>query len=114
MIGAFLFGALGLGFFACGRKQRAIVPLCTGVALFIFPYFMPNITLLLIVDDHIDSDTLFLENIVVLAAYIDFIFQLRAPHTHATEHCPSLGQYLYIKNFKVMHQYYSLYTAYRP
>jgi len=49
MIGAFLFGALGLGFFTYGRKQRAIVPLCTGVALFIFPYFMPNITLLLIV-----------------------------------------------------------------
>ena len=38
-----LFGAIGLGFFTYGTRQRAIVPLCTAVALFIFPYFIENI-----------------------------------------------------------------------
>ena len=35
-----LFGAIGLGFFVCGRKQRAIVPLVCGLALMVFPYFV--------------------------------------------------------------------------
>ncbi len=44
-----LFGSIGLGFFLYGKKQRAIVPLCTGIALSIFPYFIPNLTLLILV-----------------------------------------------------------------
>jgi len=43
-----LFGAIGLGFFSYGKKQRAIVPLVTGVGLFIFPYFVSNLYLLVI------------------------------------------------------------------
>ena len=43
------FSAIGLGFFTYGRKQKAVVPLLVGVALFIFPYFMPNIYTLFIV-----------------------------------------------------------------
>ena len=35
-----LFGAIGLVFFVCGRKQRAIVPLVCGLALMVFPYFV--------------------------------------------------------------------------
>lgn len=49
LIWGVLFGAIGLGFFTYGRKQKAVVPLLTGIALFIFPYFMPNIYALLIV-----------------------------------------------------------------
>ena len=44
-----LFGAIGLGFFVYGTKQKAVVPLLTGIALFVFPYFMPNVYILVIV-----------------------------------------------------------------
>ena len=42
IVWAMFFGAMGLGYFTYGRKQRAVVPLVCGVSLFIFPYFMPN------------------------------------------------------------------------
>jgi len=35
-----IFGGLGVGYFSYGRKQKAIVPLLLGIALFIFPYFI--------------------------------------------------------------------------
>jgi hypothetical protein len=44
-----LFGAFGFGFFIYGKKQKAIVPLCTGIVLCIFPYFMSNVYMLVIV-----------------------------------------------------------------
>lgn len=44
-----LFGAIGLGFFIYGKRQRAIVPFVVGVTLFIFPYFISNVYLLVIV-----------------------------------------------------------------
>ncbi len=43
-----LFGGIGIGFFSYGRKQRAVVPLLTGVALFVLPYFVPNVTIMVI------------------------------------------------------------------
>jgi len=49
LIWGMLFGAIGIGFFSYGRKQRALIPLFTGIALFVFPYFVPNVTVLLIV-----------------------------------------------------------------
>lgn len=44
-----LFGAIGLGFFTYGKKQKAVVPLFVGLALFIFPYFVSNLYLLVFV-----------------------------------------------------------------
>jgi len=41
-----LFGSIGLGYFIYGRKQRAAVPLVTGLALMVFPYFVSNAWLL--------------------------------------------------------------------
>jgi len=41
-----LFGTIGLGFFSYGRKQRAIVPLVSGICLFIVPYVFTNVYLL--------------------------------------------------------------------
>ena len=38
-----LFGAIGLGYFMYGKKQKSVVPLFVGIALFIFPYFISNI-----------------------------------------------------------------------
>ena len=43
-----LFGAIGVGFFTYGKKQKAIVPLCAGIALCIVPYFIANIYLLVL------------------------------------------------------------------
>jgi len=48
IVWAMFFGAIGLGYFTYGRKQRAVVPLVCGVSLFIFPYFMPNVYVLVV------------------------------------------------------------------
>jgi len=49
LIWGMLFGAIGLGFFTYGKKQMAAVPLLTGIALFIVPYFISNVFILVIV-----------------------------------------------------------------
>ncbi len=41
-----LFSSIGLGYFLYGRKQRAAVPLLCGIALMAYPYFVPNVLLL--------------------------------------------------------------------
>ena len=43
-----LFGSVGLGFFVYGRKQRAVVPLVCGLLLMVFPYFVSNVALLVV------------------------------------------------------------------
>jgi len=40
------FGSIGLGFFAYGRKQKAVVPMVCGLGLMIYPYFVANTVLL--------------------------------------------------------------------
>jgi hypothetical protein len=49
LIWGVLFGAIGLGFFAYGRKQKAVVPLFAGIALFTVPYFVSNVYILVII-----------------------------------------------------------------
>jgi hypothetical protein len=44
-----LFGSIGLGFFMYGRKQRAVVPLVCGLGLMVFPYFVTNSVLLVLI-----------------------------------------------------------------
>lgn len=44
-----LFGAIGMGYFVYGRKQRAAVPLLCGLALMVFPYFVSNTVLIVLV-----------------------------------------------------------------
>jgi predicted membrane protein len=46
LIWGMLFGAIGLGYFTYGKKQKAVVPLFVGISLFIFPYFISNIYVL--------------------------------------------------------------------
>lgn len=41
-----LFGSLGAGYALYGRKQRALVPFLSGLALMLFPYFIHNTYLL--------------------------------------------------------------------
>ncbi len=49
IVWAVIFGAIGLGYFTYGRRQKAVVPLFAGIALFIFPYFVPNVYILVAV-----------------------------------------------------------------
>ena len=44
-----LFGAIGFGFFLYGKKQKAVVPLITGIALCVVPYCIANVYALVIV-----------------------------------------------------------------
>jgi hypothetical protein len=44
-----LFGSLGAGYALYGKKQRAMVPLLSGLALMLFPYFIQNTYLLVVV-----------------------------------------------------------------
>ncbi|GGI86245.1 hypothetical protein GCM10007978_24990 [Shewanella hanedai] len=49
MLWVVLFGSIGMGYFIYGKRQSKLVPLCIGIALCIFPYFMTGVTMLLIV-----------------------------------------------------------------
>ena len=44
-----LFGSVGLGFFVYGKKQTLIVPLVCSLTLMVYPYFMPNAVVLVLV-----------------------------------------------------------------
>ena len=44
-----LFGSVGFAFFIYGKKQKTVVPLITGIALCVVPYFIPNVYALVIV-----------------------------------------------------------------
>jgi hypothetical protein len=44
-----VFGAIGLAYFAFGKKQQRFVPLFCGIGLMAFPYFMSNTVLLVVV-----------------------------------------------------------------
>ncbi len=46
---AMLFGAIGLGFFVYGKKQKRVAPLMAGIALLVFPYFISNVYLVVII-----------------------------------------------------------------
>ncbi len=44
-----LFSAIGFGYFLYGKQQRAVVPLVCGIVLMIYPYFIPNALLLVVI-----------------------------------------------------------------
>lgn len=44
-----LFGSIGFGFFIYGKKQKAVVPLITGILLCVVPYFIANVYVLVAV-----------------------------------------------------------------
>ncbi len=43
-----IFGSIGLGFFVYGKKQKAVSPLFCGIGLMVFPYFISNMYILVI------------------------------------------------------------------
>ena len=44
-----LFGAIGLGYFVYGKRQKKFVPLASGVGLMVYPYFVNNAMLLVVI-----------------------------------------------------------------
>ena len=44
-----LYGAVGLGYFMYGKRQKMLVPLFCGLGLMGFPYFVSNATLLVVI-----------------------------------------------------------------
>lgn len=49
LIWGMVFGSIGLGFFLYGKKQKAIVPLVSGIALSVLPYFVHDLLMLFVV-----------------------------------------------------------------
>lgn len=49
LIWAMVFGCFGLGFFTYGRRQHAAVPLVVGILLFVIPYFISSVEVLVLV-----------------------------------------------------------------
>jgi hypothetical protein len=43
-----IFGSIGLAFFVYGKKQKAVIPLFSGIALMVVPYFISNIYFLVL------------------------------------------------------------------
>ncbi len=43
-----IFGSIGLGFFVYGKKQKAVIPLFSGIGLIVSPYFISNIYILIL------------------------------------------------------------------
>ncbi len=44
-----LFGTLGIGYFFYGKKQRMVMALASGIALIVFPYFVSNALLVVLI-----------------------------------------------------------------
>jgi hypothetical protein len=44
-----LFGAIGVGFFMYGKRQSMMVPLGCGIALMLYPWFVTNTLLLILI-----------------------------------------------------------------
>ena len=49
MLWGIVFGSFGFGFFSYGKKRKAVVPLVTGIALMVFPYFVNNVYAVVVV-----------------------------------------------------------------
>ena len=45
----FLFSAIGAGFFLYGRRQTAVVPVACGRALMVYPYFVDDVVMTVVI-----------------------------------------------------------------
>jgi len=44
-----LYGSIGMGYFVYGKKQQLILALLSGVGLMVFPYFVSNVWLSIVI-----------------------------------------------------------------
>ena len=49
LIGGLIFGTIGFAAFMYGKKQSAFKPLGIGIALMVYPYFVPDTLLLYVI-----------------------------------------------------------------
>ncbi|MDA3877519.1 MAG: hypothetical protein PF483_10580 [Halothiobacillus sp.] len=49
MLWGLLFSSMGVGFLIYARSQRAVVPLAVGLALTIYPFFVTNVYVLVLI-----------------------------------------------------------------
>jgi hypothetical protein len=49
LLASVLLGSVGLGFFMYGKKQRRAPHLAVGVLLMVYPYFVSNVALMLVI-----------------------------------------------------------------
>jgi hypothetical protein len=42
-----ILGSIGLGFFVYGKRQKAIIPLISGIGLMVLPYMISNLFILI-------------------------------------------------------------------
>jgi hypothetical protein len=49
IIGGLIFGSIGMVAFMYGKKEKNGKPLCIGIALMAYPYFVPNTLLVYII-----------------------------------------------------------------
>jgi hypothetical protein len=49
LLASVLLGSVGLGFFVYGKKQRRAPHLAVGVLLMVYPYFVSNVALMLVI-----------------------------------------------------------------
>ena len=43
------FGAIGYGYFIYGKRQQKIVPMIAGISLCVYPYFVSNLLIMIVV-----------------------------------------------------------------
>ena len=48
LIWGIIFGAIGFGFALYGKRQKAAIPLVSGIGLMVIPYFLANAYILVL------------------------------------------------------------------
>jgi hypothetical protein len=49
LLASVLVGSIGLGLFVYGKKQRRVPHLVMGIALMVYPYFVPSVAVMLVI-----------------------------------------------------------------
>lgn len=49
LFASLVFGIIGMGYFAYGKKQANFPMLGTGVALMVYPYFVPGLATIILI-----------------------------------------------------------------
>lgn len=49
LFASLVFGTIGMGYFAYGKKQANFLVLGTGVALMVYPYLVPGLAMMILI-----------------------------------------------------------------
>ena len=59
---ALLFGTIGMGMFMYGKKTQHLICLATGCVLMVFPYFVSNLWLMLVIGSGVTAVPFFVHD----------------------------------------------------